>query len=153
MKLTGENRSTRGKSCPNVTSSTTNPTDWPGIEPGPLQWYAGDLNAWAMARPFILCYYSPDPTRHHEENNEKLSASRISYLLSGVLTGLVLLFVTDKFRNASWSSRSRSASTYPLTISSSSSSISFRFFRNIGHLWSSSIWLLPANLLTSSCRH
>jgi hypothetical protein len=26
MKLTGENRSTRGKTCPSVTLSTTNPT-------------------------------------------------------------------------------------------------------------------------------
>jgi hypothetical protein len=35
MKLTGGNRSTRGKSCPNVTLSTTNPT-WndPGSNPG-----------------------------------------------------------------------------------------------------------------------
>jgi hypothetical protein len=35
MKLTGENRSTRGKTCPNATSSITNPT-WtdPGLNPG-----------------------------------------------------------------------------------------------------------------------
>jgi hypothetical protein len=35
MKLTGENRSTRGKTCPNATLSTTNPT-WtdPGTNPG-----------------------------------------------------------------------------------------------------------------------
>jgi hypothetical protein len=35
MKLTGENRSTRGKTCPSATSSTTNPT-WtdPGSNPG-----------------------------------------------------------------------------------------------------------------------
>jgi hypothetical protein len=35
MKLTGENRSTRGKTCPSVTLSTTNPT-WtdPGSNPG-----------------------------------------------------------------------------------------------------------------------
>jgi hypothetical protein len=34
MKLTGENRSTRGKTCPKVTLSTTNPT-WtdPGSNP------------------------------------------------------------------------------------------------------------------------
>jgi hypothetical protein len=34
MKLTGENRSTRGKPCPNATFSTTNPT-WtdPGSNP------------------------------------------------------------------------------------------------------------------------
>jgi hypothetical protein len=31
MKLTGENRSTRGKTCPSATLSTTNPT-W--TEPG-----------------------------------------------------------------------------------------------------------------------
>jgi hypothetical protein len=31
MKLTGENRSTRGKTCPSATLSTTNPT-W--IDPG-----------------------------------------------------------------------------------------------------------------------
>jgi hypothetical protein len=35
MKLTGENRSTRGKTCPSATLSTTNPT-WtkPGTNPG-----------------------------------------------------------------------------------------------------------------------
>jgi hypothetical protein len=35
MKLTGENRSTRRKSCPSATLSTTNPT-WtdPGSNPG-----------------------------------------------------------------------------------------------------------------------
>jgi hypothetical protein len=35
MKLRGENRSTRGKSCPSATLSTTNPT-WtdPGPNPG-----------------------------------------------------------------------------------------------------------------------
>jgi hypothetical protein len=35
MKLTGENRSTRGKTCPRATLSTTNPT-WtdPGSNPG-----------------------------------------------------------------------------------------------------------------------
>jgi hypothetical protein len=35
MKLTGENQSTRGKTCPSAILSTTNPT-WtdPGIEPG-----------------------------------------------------------------------------------------------------------------------
>jgi hypothetical protein len=35
MKLTGENRSTRGKTCPSATLSTTNPT-WtdPGLSPG-----------------------------------------------------------------------------------------------------------------------
>jgi hypothetical protein len=35
MKLTGENRSTRGKSCPSATLSTTNPT-WtdPASNPG-----------------------------------------------------------------------------------------------------------------------
>jgi hypothetical protein len=35
MKLTGENRSTRRKTCPSVTLSTTNPT-WidPGLNPG-----------------------------------------------------------------------------------------------------------------------
>jgi hypothetical protein len=35
MKLTGENRSTRGKSCRSATLSTTNPT-WtdPGLNPG-----------------------------------------------------------------------------------------------------------------------
>jgi hypothetical protein len=35
MKLTGENRSTRGKTCPSATLSTTNPT-WtePGWNPG-----------------------------------------------------------------------------------------------------------------------
>jgi hypothetical protein len=32
MKLTGEKRSTRGKTCPSATLSTTNPT-W--IDPGP----------------------------------------------------------------------------------------------------------------------
>jgi hypothetical protein len=34
MKLTGENRSTRGKTCPSATLSTTNPT-WtdPGSNP------------------------------------------------------------------------------------------------------------------------
>jgi hypothetical protein len=36
MKLTGENRSTRGKTCPSATLSSTNPT-WtdPGSNPGP----------------------------------------------------------------------------------------------------------------------
>jgi hypothetical protein len=35
MKLTGENRSARGKTCPSATLSTTNPT-WtdPGSNPG-----------------------------------------------------------------------------------------------------------------------
>jgi hypothetical protein len=35
MKLTGENRSTRGKTCPSATLSTINPT-WtkPGSNPG-----------------------------------------------------------------------------------------------------------------------
>jgi hypothetical protein len=35
MKLTGENRSTQGKTCPSATLSTTNPT-WtePGSNPG-----------------------------------------------------------------------------------------------------------------------
>jgi hypothetical protein len=35
MKLTGENRSTRGETCPSATLSTTNPT-WtnPGSNPG-----------------------------------------------------------------------------------------------------------------------
>jgi hypothetical protein len=35
MKLAGENRSTRGKTCPSATLSTTNPT-WtdPGSNPG-----------------------------------------------------------------------------------------------------------------------
>jgi hypothetical protein len=35
MKLTGENQSTRGKSCPSATLCTTNPT-WtdPGLNPG-----------------------------------------------------------------------------------------------------------------------
>jgi hypothetical protein len=35
MKLTGENRSTRGKTCPGATLSNTNPT-WtdPGSNPG-----------------------------------------------------------------------------------------------------------------------
>jgi hypothetical protein len=42
MKLTGENRRTRGETCPSATLSTTNPiwTD-PGIEPGPPRWKAG----------------------------------------------------------------------------------------------------------------
>jgi hypothetical protein len=37
MKLTGENRSIRGKTCPSATLSTTNPT-WtdPGSNPGLL---------------------------------------------------------------------------------------------------------------------
>jgi hypothetical protein len=35
MKLTGENRRTRGKPCPNATLSTTNPTlTDPGSNPG-----------------------------------------------------------------------------------------------------------------------
>jgi hypothetical protein len=35
MKLTGENRSTRGKTCPSATLSTTNPTlTDPGSNPG-----------------------------------------------------------------------------------------------------------------------
>jgi hypothetical protein len=35
MKLTGENRSTRGKTCPSATLSTTNPTGTdPGSNPG-----------------------------------------------------------------------------------------------------------------------
>jgi hypothetical protein len=35
MKLTGENRSTRGKTCPSATLSTTNPTRTdPGSNPG-----------------------------------------------------------------------------------------------------------------------
>jgi hypothetical protein len=35
MKLTGENRSTRGKTCPSATLSTTNPTITdPGSNPG-----------------------------------------------------------------------------------------------------------------------
>jgi hypothetical protein len=35
MKLTGENRSTRGKSCPSASLSTTNPTRTdPGSNPG-----------------------------------------------------------------------------------------------------------------------
>jgi hypothetical protein len=34
MKLTGENRSTRGKTCPSATVSTTNPT-W--TDPGSKQ--------------------------------------------------------------------------------------------------------------------
>jgi hypothetical protein len=35
MKVTGENRSTRGKICPSATSSTTNPTRIdPGSKPG-----------------------------------------------------------------------------------------------------------------------
>jgi hypothetical protein len=36
MKFAGENRSPRGKTCPSVTLSTTNPT-WtdPGSNPGP----------------------------------------------------------------------------------------------------------------------
>jgi hypothetical protein len=35
MKLTGENQSTRGKTCPSATLSTINPT-WtdPGLNPG-----------------------------------------------------------------------------------------------------------------------
>jgi hypothetical protein len=41
MKLTGENRSTLGKTCPSATLSTTNPTWTPGIEPGPPRWEAG----------------------------------------------------------------------------------------------------------------
>jgi hypothetical protein len=36
MKLTGDNRSTRGKTCPSATLSTTNPTlTDPGSNPGP----------------------------------------------------------------------------------------------------------------------
>jgi hypothetical protein len=35
MKLTGENRSTRGKTCPSATLSITNPTwTYPGSNPG-----------------------------------------------------------------------------------------------------------------------
>jgi hypothetical protein len=34
MKLTGENRSTRGKTCPSATLSTTNPT-WTDPESNP----------------------------------------------------------------------------------------------------------------------
>jgi hypothetical protein len=35
MKFTGEDRSTRGKTCPNATLSTTNPTrSDPGSKPG-----------------------------------------------------------------------------------------------------------------------
>jgi hypothetical protein len=34
MKLTGENRSTRGKTCPSATSSTTNPT-WTNLGSNP----------------------------------------------------------------------------------------------------------------------
>jgi hypothetical protein len=43
MTLTGENRSTRGETCPNVTSSTTNPT-WidPESSPGLRGVMAGD---------------------------------------------------------------------------------------------------------------
>jgi hypothetical protein len=43
MKLTGENRKTRGKTCPNATLSTTNPT-WTDPESNRR------LTAWAMAR-------------------------------------------------------------------------------------------------------
>jgi hypothetical protein len=35
MKLTGENRSTRGKTCPSATLSTTNPT-WTDLESNPF---------------------------------------------------------------------------------------------------------------------
>jgi hypothetical protein len=51
MKLTGENRSTRRKTCPSATLSTTNPT-WadPGSKPG-LRGEGRRLTTWAMARP------------------------------------------------------------------------------------------------------
>jgi hypothetical protein len=39
MKLTGENRSTREKTCPSATVSTTNPTRTdPGSNPGLRGW-------------------------------------------------------------------------------------------------------------------
>ena len=56
MKLTGENRSTRGKTCPSATLSTTNPT-WtdPGIEPGPPRWEAGDYPPEPWHGPALKC--------------------------------------------------------------------------------------------------
>jgi hypothetical protein len=43
MKLTREKRGTRGKTCPSATLSNTNSTwTYPGIEPEPPQWEAGD---------------------------------------------------------------------------------------------------------------
>jgi DNA-binding protein H-NS len=56
MKFTGENRSTRGKTCPSSTLSTTNPT-WtgPGIEPGPPQWVAGAIYSYLMKKDSAPC--------------------------------------------------------------------------------------------------
>jgi hypothetical protein len=50
-KYSGENRSTRGKTCPSATLSTTNST-WndQGSNPG-LRGICRRLTAWAMARP------------------------------------------------------------------------------------------------------
>jgi hypothetical protein len=44
MKLTGENRSTRGKTSPSATLSTTNPT-WtdPGSNPGSTETYRNNV--------------------------------------------------------------------------------------------------------------
>jgi hypothetical protein len=56
MKLTGENRSTQGKTCPSATFSTTNPT-WtdPGSNPA-LRVERPATHRLAMARPMKLPY-------------------------------------------------------------------------------------------------
>jgi hypothetical protein len=55
MKLTGENRSTRGKPCLSATLSTTNPT-WTELGSNRASAVRGRrLTAWAMTRP-IVCF-------------------------------------------------------------------------------------------------
>jgi hypothetical protein len=60
MKLTGESRSTRGKTCPSATLSTTNPT-WPdqGSNPGLLgERPATNRLSHGTVRIGLLCFMS-----------------------------------------------------------------------------------------------
>jgi hypothetical protein len=62
MKLTGENRSTRGKTCPSATFSTTNPT-WtdkgsnPGLHGGRP---AANCLSHGMAQLSVMLMHSTD---------------------------------------------------------------------------------------------
>jgi hypothetical protein len=53
MKLTWENRSTRGKTCLSATLSTTNPTLTPGSNPGLRGERPAKIEAWNFGSSLV----------------------------------------------------------------------------------------------------
>jgi hypothetical protein len=78
MKLTRENRSTRRKTCPSATLSTTNPT-WtdPGSNPGLRLSHGTDLRTLVEWRVAAGCSDGPEYTKMSQHRRITFSSFRL----------------------------------------------------------------------------